>query len=107
MHKLIIIGSTSNICKIRAFKNINKLNIFDKIYCYGWECWSTNDFRKYLLNEVNGDTSNLLNNVEFIKRKWSEKKMNNSNFREEYINIKPKNEVLLNLKSEIIKFVQK
>ena len=49
----------------------------------------------------------LSNNIEFIKGQWSEKKMNNSNFKEEYINIKPKDEVLVKLKNEIIKFVQR
>ena len=33
--------------------------------------------------------------------------MNNSNFKEEYINIKTKDEVLAKLKNEIIKFVQR
>tara|TARA_B100000424_G_scaffold269134_1_gene265409 strand:+ start:1424 stop:2413 length:990 start_codon:yes stop_codon:yes gene_type:complete len=72
MYKLIIIGSTSNICKIRVFKNISELDIFDKVYCYGWEQWSNSDFKSYLLNEVNGDTSNLINNIEFINGDYND-----------------------------------
>ena len=72
MHKLIIIGSTSNICKIRVFKNINDLDIFDKIYCYGWESWSNNDFIEYINNDVNGDTSNLIDKIEFIKGDYND-----------------------------------
>ena len=74
MHKLIIIGSTSNICKIRVFSNINNLSIFDKIYCYGWENWSSKDLINYINNEVEGNTSNLISKVEFIKGNYDDYK---------------------------------
>ena len=72
-----------------------------------------NDFKKEFFyynydSEIFDNLKKFLsNNIGFIKRKWIEKRMNNSNFKEEYINIKTKDEVLAKLKNEIIKFVQR
>ena len=45
---IIILGSTSNICSIRVFNNLNNISEkINKIYCYGMEKWNTNDFLKY------------------------------------------------------------
>ena len=45
---LIIFGSTSNICKIRVFDNLNNIsNLFHNIYCYGFENWTQKDFIDY------------------------------------------------------------
>ena len=44
MNNLLIIGATSSICRNKVFHNLNEIDIFNKIYCYGWEDWTTNDF---------------------------------------------------------------
>lgn len=72
MNKLVIIGATSSICRNKVFHNLNDINIFDKIYCYGWEDWTTNDFIIYLSNEVKGDVSNLIYKVEFIHGNYND-----------------------------------
>ena len=72
-----------------------------------------NDFKKEFFyynydSEIFDNLKKFLSKkIGFIKRKWSEKRMSNSNFKEEYINIKTKDEVLAKLKNEIIKFVQR
>ena len=60
MYELIIIGATSNICKTKVFKNLNNLNKFNKIYCYGWENWNNDEFIFYLLTNVQGNIINLI-----------------------------------------------
>ena len=72
MSKLIIIGATSSICRNKVFHNLNAIDIFDKIYCYGWEDWTTNDFIFYLSNEVQGDVSKLISKVEFIHGNYND-----------------------------------
>ena len=42
---IIVLGSTSNICAIRVFNNLNNITEkINKIYCYGMEKWNTDDF---------------------------------------------------------------
>ena len=72
MNKLVIIGSTSSICRNKVFHNLNKINIFNKIYCYGWEHWTTNDFIYYLCNSVQGEVSNLIDKIEFIHGNYND-----------------------------------
>lgn len=72
MYELIIIGATSNICKTKVFKNLNNLNKFEKIYCYGWENWNTNDFIFYLLTNVKGNIINLIPKIKFIQGNYND-----------------------------------
>ena len=72
MNKLVIIGSTSSICRNKVFHNLNTINCFDKIYCYGWEEWTTNDFIYYLCNRVQGEVSNLIDKIEFIHGNYND-----------------------------------
>ena len=72
MYELIIIGATSNICKTKVFKNLNNLNNFNKIYCYGWENWSNDDFIFYLLTNVQGNIINLIPKIQFIQGNYND-----------------------------------
>ena len=72
MNKLVIIGSTSSICRNKVFHNLNTINIFEKIYCYGWEEWTTSDFIYYLCNKVQGQVSNLIDKIEFIHGNYND-----------------------------------
>ena len=72
MNELIIIGATSSICRNKVFNNLSDIDIFNKVYCYGWEDWTTNDFIFYLSNEVKGDVSNLIDKVEFIHGNYND-----------------------------------
>ena len=44
MNNILILGSTSNICKIRVLNNLNTIHhLINKIYCYSNIEWTTND----------------------------------------------------------------
>lgn len=72
MSNLIIIGATSSICRNKVFHNLSTIDVFEKIYCYGWENWNTDNLVFYLLNEVNGDVSNIISKVEFIQGDYND-----------------------------------
>ena len=72
MKKLMILGSTSNICKIRVFNNLNNLDLFDIIYCYGCENWNTNDFLNYFSkNIILKNHDNISSKIKFIKGNYN------------------------------------
>ena len=65
---LIIFGSTSNICKIRVFNNINNISyLFNNIYCYGYEDWSQKDFIKYFQKNIVLKEDNIINKLIFFR----------------------------------------
>ena len=71
---LLIFGSTSNICAIRVFDNLNKLDkSINKIYCYGSKNWSTDDFltehfnKKVKLSNIN----KIKSKINYICGKYS------------------------------------
>ena len=69
---LIIFGSTSNICKIRVFNNINNISyLFNNIYCYGYEDWSQKDFIKYFQKNIVLKEDNIINKIIFIKGNYN------------------------------------
>lgn len=73
MKNLIILGSTSNICKIRVFDNLNNINIFDTIYCYGWENWDTSEFLNYFFTNIKlNNTDNISKKIKFIKGDYTQ-----------------------------------
>ena len=73
MKNLIILGSTSNICKIRVFDNLNIINIFDTIYCYGWENWDTSEFLNYFFTNIKlNNTDNISKKIKFIKGDYTQ-----------------------------------
>lgn len=68
----MILGSTSNICKIRVFNNLNNLDLFDIIYCYGCENWNTNDFLNYFSkNIILKNNDNISSKIKFIKGNYN------------------------------------
>ena len=61
MNDILILGSTSNICKIRVFNNLNTIHhLINNIYCFCNKKWTTNKFLNYINNNV---TINRVNNI--------------------------------------------
>ena len=67
MKDIIIIGCTSNICKIRVFNNLNKLHDnISKIFCCSSEKRSSVDFRDYVNNEANLEDNKIHEKIHYI-----------------------------------------
>jgi len=62
MNDILILGSTSNICKIRVLNNLNTIShLINKIYCYSNIDWTTNIFINYINNSVTINNHNNIN----------------------------------------------
>ena len=73
MEKLIILGSTSNICANRVFNNLNNLNYFKTIICYGYEKWTTDDFitKHFFKNVVLTNKDKISKKIKFISGEYN------------------------------------
>ena len=67
MKDIIIIGCTSNICKIRVFNNLNKLHEdISRIFCCSSEDMTSDDFRDYVENEANLENNKIREKIHYI-----------------------------------------
>jgi len=67
MKDIIIIGCTSNICKIRVFNNLNKLlGDISKIFCCSRENMTSDDFRDYVENEASLENNKIHEKIHYI-----------------------------------------
>lgn len=65
--KLIIIGATSNICKIRVFENLNQIHeSIKKIICVSRKNYSQEEWKEYLRN-LDIKELNLLEKVNYLQ----------------------------------------
>lgn len=72
MYNIIILGSTSNICANRVFKNINKIsNLIDKIYCFGFEQWDTPMFLDYFSKNVSMNDDLITHKIKFLSGEYN------------------------------------
>lgn len=64
---LIIIGATSNICKIRVFENLNQIQgIIEKVTCVSRKNYSQTEWKDYL-SSLSNKNLNLLDKVDFVQ----------------------------------------
>jgi glucose-6-phosphate 1-dehydrogenase len=62
MNNILILGSTSNICKIRVFNNLNSIHhLINKIYCFCNKNLTTKKFVNYINNSVTINRANMIN----------------------------------------------
>lgn len=78
---ILIFGSTSNICAIRVYDNLNKLtNSINRIYCYGSRKWTTNEFidLHYLKKVKITNIDEIKSKITYISGKYNIDGYNNS-----------------------------
>ena len=67
MKDIVIIGCTSNICKIRVFNNLNNLHKnISSIFCCSREKLSSGDFRDYVKNEANLEDNKIHDRIHYV-----------------------------------------
>ena len=65
--ELIVIGATSNICKIRVFENLNQIQgIISKIICVSRKNYSQEEWKEYL-RSLDIKDSNFLEKVNYLQ----------------------------------------
>lgn len=77
---ILIFGSTSNICAIRVYDNLNKLkNSINRIYCYGSRKWTTKEFidLHYLKKVKITNVDEIKSKITYISGKYNINDYNN------------------------------
>jgi hypothetical protein len=69
--ELIIVGCTSNICKIRVFDNLNRIHKkINKIYCIASKNYNQNQWKEYI-NSLKIKNNNIINKVFYIQCQYN------------------------------------
>ena len=64
---LVIIGATSNICKIRVFENLNQIQgIIENIVCVSRKNYTLTDWKEYL-NTLSINNNKLLDKTDYLQ----------------------------------------